>query len=237
VFIVDSFRPRGVASTEQQQGALDPMANVADTLNALVLLANDPRIDKSRIAEMGFSRGGNVAIDTYFDLFRHAVIPGDLKFAANIPVYPSCAIRYRADATNTNHGPMLVLMGGKDDAGLASLCASYIDELNHTNNLNIQQKIYPNGWHGFDGYSRFQLARGAESARNCNMEVQLSAVAGNNIDAVDKTNGRKINTLQDWQQTYRSCRTFEGYHLSGDTSIRAEAEKDAVAFLKNTFGK
>ena len=52
-FVVDSFAPRGLSSTARDQSRLSTMANLADALAALRLLATHPRIDPARIGVMG----------------------------------------------------------------------------------------------------------------------------------------------------------------------------------------
>jgi dienelactone hydrolase len=53
VFIIDSFKPRGIDSTTNNQGQLDSSANVADALYGLKILATHPQIDAKRIFHMG----------------------------------------------------------------------------------------------------------------------------------------------------------------------------------------
>ena len=62
---------------------------VAEAYAALKLLANDPRIDASRIAIVGFSFGGEVAHLSAFERLRAALVPGELRFAAHVAYYPA----------------------------------------------------------------------------------------------------------------------------------------------------
>ena len=62
VFSVDSFGPRGVKSTAEDQSQVPFAADLVDAFAALKLLATHPRIDPQRIAIMGFSRGGNTSL-------------------------------------------------------------------------------------------------------------------------------------------------------------------------------
>ena len=88
IFIVDSFTPRGVVDTARDQSQLSTAANVADALAALKLLATHPRVDRQRIAVMGFSKGGQVALYTALEPYRRAIISDDLRFAAHVALYP-----------------------------------------------------------------------------------------------------------------------------------------------------
>ena len=64
IFIIDSFKPRGVDQTATDQSKVTFPAQTADALNALKLLASHPQIDATRIFNIGMSRGGGVAFDT-----------------------------------------------------------------------------------------------------------------------------------------------------------------------------
>jgi dienelactone hydrolase len=81
-FVVDSFTPRGLSSTARDQSRLSTMANLADALAALKLLATHPRIDPARIGVMGFSRGGQVALYSSLEPLRRGMIAGDYTPAA-----------------------------------------------------------------------------------------------------------------------------------------------------------
>lgn len=113
-FVVDSFTPRRISQTATDQSRLPTAANVADALAALKLLATHPRIDPARIAVIGFSKGGQVALYTSLEPYRAAVIKDPkLKFAAHIALYPYCN-----DWQISEHltgAPVLMLLGGRDD--------------------------------------------------------------------------------------------------------------------------
>ena len=95
VFIPDSYKPRGVSETNSNQDAVPYTAHVADTLNALRLLATHPQIDAARIFNMGFSRGGSTAFDTAWPTWQRPIDTNGVKFAGHIAWYPgNCNLRY-----------------------------------------------------------------------------------------------------------------------------------------------
>ena len=53
IFIIDSFRPRGVDQTATDQSKVTFPAQTADALNALRVLATHPQIDSTRIYNIG----------------------------------------------------------------------------------------------------------------------------------------------------------------------------------------
>ena len=61
-FTLDSFAGRGIVSTVADQTQLGRLNMAADSYRALEVLAKHPRIDASRIAVMGFSRGAQSAL-------------------------------------------------------------------------------------------------------------------------------------------------------------------------------
>src|SRR5437879_13462912 len=59
-FVDNSFTPRKILSTSDDQAQLSTAANVADALAALRLLANHPRIEPQRLAVMRRQQGSQV---------------------------------------------------------------------------------------------------------------------------------------------------------------------------------
>ena len=91
VFAVDSFAPRGVASTAEDQSRVTSSQMVSDAFGALKLLRANPHIDGERIGVQGGSKGGTVSIDTSLKQYaRTRKLPDDLRFAVHVPLYPSC---------------------------------------------------------------------------------------------------------------------------------------------------
>lgn len=233
VFIIDHFKPRGIDSTAANQTQIDISAGIADVYNALKLLSTHPKIDARRIALSGFSRGGHVTYEAYFDAARKPIINNDLKFAAYIPVYQGgCAVRIRSDRGNTNNVPMLALFGGKDDAvGDPQNCIDMFKDVNANANANITWKVYGSAYHGFDGFSPYRYDRNAQTDRNCTLEVDvLSVPKGLGLARNFKT-GAVINGWDEWNAARKECKTT-GHSVSGDSSVRAEAVKDVLVFLQ-----
>src|SRR5580704_17326350 len=57
-FLVDSFTGRGIVQTVTDQSQLSSLAMIIDAYRALEILSKHSAIDPSRIAVMGFSKGG-----------------------------------------------------------------------------------------------------------------------------------------------------------------------------------
>jgi len=171
-FVVDSFTPRKILSTSDDQAQLPTAANVADALAALRLLATHPQIDAQRIGVMGFSKGGQVAIYTALEPFRRGVIADDLRFAAHMPFYPYCNDWYQS--AQVTGAPMLFLLGGLDDYTPAAPCREYADWFK-SKGVDVTVTIYPNAYHEFESGMRKAFFNRYVTGRNCNMAVDLDS--------------------------------------------------------------
>ncbi len=232
VFIIDSFKPRGIDSTTNNQGQVDVSANVADALYGLKLLATHPQIDAKRIFHMGGSRGGTAVFETYWDMVRKAVITDDLKFAGHIPLYQgNCNTRFRFDRGNTNKAPMLAFLGGADDGTPADACVAYYTELNRAG-ANIKWKVLPGAFHNFDGGTpQTYLAQGV-TAKNCSIEVFLTDVKGGGLgEARDYKSDTAINGWAEWNKAFGSC-NGRGFTVGSNSAAKDQAVKDVIAFVK-----
>jgi dienelactone hydrolase len=236
VFIIDSFKPRGIDSTTNHQGQVDVSANVADVLYGLKLLATHPQIDAKRIFHMGGSRGGTAAFETYWDMVRKAVISDDLKFSGHLPLYQgNCNTRFRYDRGSergiSNKVPMLALIGGADDATPADACIAYYTELNQSG-ANIKWKVFAGAHHNFDGSSAQTYLSQGVTAKNCTIEVFLTDVKGGGLgEARDYKTGQSITGFAEWNKAFAACNS-RGFTVGANNSAREQAVKAVIAFVK-----
>lgn len=224
-FVVDSFTGRGIKSTEKDQTQLSMTADIADAYAALRLLATDPRIDKGRIAVMGFSRGGVAALYSTLEPFRQAATDGNLRFAAHVTFYPSCGISY--DSARVDGSPVLMLVGGKDNYTPARPCIAYADAL-RSKGAQVTLKEYPDAYHGFDRPTPLHSVKLATSARECHGSYDLDS--------------RKFTMVRDGQTLSGATAVAEskrcltrGITLGGDLQAQEQSPADVAAFLKAAF--
>jgi dienelactone hydrolase len=114
-FAIDSFAGRGIVNTLFDQSQLGRLNMVADSYRVLDLLAKHPRVDSSRVAVMGFSRGGQAALYSAMNRLYDTLGPANnLRFAAHLAFYPDCTTAYRED-TDVSDKPIRILQGSLDD--------------------------------------------------------------------------------------------------------------------------
>jgi dienelactone hydrolase len=235
VFIVDSFKPRGISETAQNQFVLSPAANVADAMNALKLLATHPQIDSTRIYNIGFSRGGGTAFYTAWPMYQRPVGTNGAKFAGHIPVYPAaCNIRYRADAGTKATAP--IFMAGADrkleDWQDSAVCERFAKELADAGQP-ITYKEYPGTAHGWDGRSKFFYFNNAATAKPCDMELQMTDVAGDGLgrDAKDLKTGKTLTSYAEWDAAVKSCMTNMRARIEGNERQSDVLVQDVLKFI------
>lgn len=149
---VDSFGPRGM---DENCGGFFFHEQAADGYAALGYLAAKPFVRASHVAVMGFSMGGGSVLA--------ALEKGPLeqryaeKFRAGIAFYPVC--QYASGLTT---GPMLVLVGDKDDWTPSSSCeamAAGRSELGAPrtpgDRSSIELVVHPGVHHDFDQLDLF----------------------------------------------------------------------------------
>jgi dienelactone hydrolase len=224
-FVVDSFGLRGVRQTATDQTQLSTAANVADALAALRLLATHPRIDARRIAVLGFSKGGQVALYTALEPFRRAILDEGPRFAAHVALYPYCSDWYVTE--HVTGAPMLWLLGERDDYTPIVPCREYAQWF-ASKGVETLVVVYPGAYHDFDSLRAPAFAGSLVSGRNCDVRVDLDR-----FTVMRRTNGEDITATA---STYgRNCLT-KGATVGGDRQKRDRALLDASPFLQKVLG-
>ena len=147
-FLLDSFTGRGIVFTAEDQSQLSSLAMIGDAYRALELLATHPRIDPARIAVMGFSKGGGVALYAALTRFQRLHGPAGARFAHHIAFYPPCFITYVGDEAVTDR-PIRLFHGTADDLAPLERCRAYVERLRRAG-ADAQLTAYAGAHHGFD---------------------------------------------------------------------------------------
>jgi dienelactone hydrolase len=147
-FVLDSFTGRGIAFTAEDQSQLSSLAMIGDAYRALEFLATHPRIDPARIAVMGFSKGGAVALYSALGRFQRLHGPAGARFAQHIAFYPPCFVTYAGELAVTDR-PIRLFHGTADDLAPVEPCRAYVERLRQAG-ADVQITEYPGAHHGFD---------------------------------------------------------------------------------------
>ena len=147
--VVDSFSARGLKDVcgrnWPNQTAAEERARDIDA--ALAWLGKQSFVDARRLAFMGYSYGGGVAMLRALSPGSDTTGPSPARAA--ILVYPDCAL---ADALGTKlavRQPTLLAMGALDDWTPVSQCKAVIDRIVQGRDL-VEMHIYEGAHHSFD---------------------------------------------------------------------------------------
>ena len=235
IFIIDSFKPRGVEQTATDQSKVTFPAQIADALNALKLLASHPQIDATRIYNIGMSRGGGVAFDTAWPTWQRPVNTNGAKFAGHIALYPSgCDVRFRTDDREKATAPIFMALASIDgeDWQNGNNCVKYAEDLAKNGNA-ITYKEYKGTYHGFDTNNQYVNHSAVVSSKACDMDVYVS-LQGNWIGSGSfdfKANKAMLNHAEFIYGLKQSCGELVRARTGGDSSAQKEVVKDVLKFM------
>ena len=146
-FLVDSFSGRGLTSVSANQAMLGRFNMILDAYRAHANLSAHARIDRSRIALMGFSRGGQTALYASLKRFHQAWDP-EVAFAAYIPLYASCNPTLIGD-TDVSGVPIRMFHGSADDYVPVAPCRAYVERLRAAGN-DVRLTEFADAHHAYD---------------------------------------------------------------------------------------
>jgi len=171
-FLVDSFSGRGLTRTSTNQALLGHLNMVLDGYRAFDVLANHPSIDPTRVAVMGFSRGGQSALYSSLKRFQQAWNPRAV-FAAHIPLYASCNPTLIGD-TDVSPVPIRQFHGAADDYVPVAPCRGYFERLRAAGR-DVLLTENPGAHHGYDnplGNKTPAVSKGRRSLRACKLKEE-----------------------------------------------------------------
>jgi dienelactone hydrolase len=167
--VIDSFTPRGIDTTVDDQSTVTDADMLGDAAAALKAIASHPKIDRDRIGLIGFSKGGTVAVKTA--LRRYLRDAGDAKFAVLIALYPWCG---DMPMNFTPAGAPLTMLLGADDTYVGTAaCREYAKKFEAAGG-KLTLNIYPGAKHDWDfpGPTSWTMRRAQNSSHCIYDEVQ-----------------------------------------------------------------
>jgi dienelactone hydrolase len=213
VVIPDSFTTRGFPDgvcTDARPGrrAVSPATRVRDAYDALAYARTLGSVDARRVGLMGGSHGGSAALasmlapDGDADAFATEKRAG---FVAGVALYPSCAPSGRTWVNRSGVyapiGPVLILIGDKDDWTPAEPCQALADAARRAGHP-VSLKIYPGAHHAFDN---------DRPVRYVGARINQNAPGGRGA-----TTG---GDPQAWADSIREVRAFFARHLKGEARV------------------
>ncbi len=231
--VIDSFKPRGVTSTVDDQTRVTTSQMILDAYAALAFLATDKRIDPARIGVMGFSKGGTVALWSAMKAVGdRAEASGGTKqrFAFHLPFYPGCNFQYRSPATTG--GPILMMLGELDDYTQPQTCIDYAKRL-QAGGVKVEYQVVPGAYHAWETESGPHYLARAERVRRCEYLIE----GDGRYTWVKDKDGNPVTPVtlapKDVVEHSRSeCRNYGPKVGGGNAEMKRKALAEAFGFLE-----
>jgi dienelactone hydrolase len=163
VLVLDSFGGRDIQEVCTGRWSISSLSRILDAYRALELLATHPRVDPARIALMGFSHGGRIALWAAMERFRERwARPGAPGFAAYLAFYPASCWYTLAGEAAVSDRPIRLFHGTGDDWTPIGPCREYLGRLQRAGR-DVALFEYPGAHHGFDNAALGPAVRYAQA--------------------------------------------------------------------------
>jgi dienelactone hydrolase len=218
-FVLDTFTGRGIVTTSEDQSQLHSLAMLYDSYRSLDLLAKHARIDGTRIAIMGFSKGAVAAVYSSVARFNKMHGTPSVTFAAHIGFYTPCNTKF-LDETVVTGKPIRLFHGISDDLVQIGPCRAFTERLRAAGR-DAKLTEYQNAWHVFDSPGPALVDRKGQNGGACRNE--------------EREGGQIINTEtgKPYSSTDR-CVTQDA-HTGYSPNAHAASIRDVGGFLNDTF--
>jgi dienelactone hydrolase len=221
-FALDGFTGRGLTSVNTDQALLGRLNMILDAYRMLDILAKHPRVDPSRIALMGFSRGGQATLFASLKRFHQLWNKSGIEFAAYLPFYPDCMTTYQSDTVVADR-PIRIFHGTPDDYNPVATCKAYVEQL-RVAGRDVQLTEYPNASHAFD-VPLLPLTptaiKDAQTVRRCRIR--------------EASPGQLINAETGQLFTYKDSCVERDPHVGYDPTATQAARQSVKDLLKAVF--
>ncbi len=225
----DSFASRGTTGMVLSASPAYLPAGVADAYAALRRLADEPRIDTTRVALLGFSFGGDIAHLTALELLRSALDPGQ-RFAAHVAFYPAGSIGAMAEVNAYTGAPVLMLLGEKDDNLPVAKMENYLGYARRAGHAApVELVIYPGAVHAWtvSDLVKPRFYPDYLSTKKCPVLLLRQGppmlLAGGELEPFDP------------DALVACMREAPGYTMGFNAAVRAQSFADAVRFLRKNL--
>ncbi|MDP3521298.1 MAG: dienelactone hydrolase family protein [Hydrogenophaga sp.] len=223
VLAIDSFGARGLTDTTEQQANLPTLYMTKDAFagrRQLIALGYPPE----KLAVMGFSKGGGVALHA---ADRNFLPEEQDRFAVGIPVYPGCNVRLREPKLANK---LFFALAEKDNYTGTKICQDIAEDY-RSRGGDIVVKVYPGALHSFDNDPAIgretYLAR-AHSYRDCMVYLEPDGAytyAGKRYQDGD---------LSIYRDMARTCVKM-GVSIGANAQQKAAFTADVIQYLDQTL--
>ena len=233
-FVVNSFEKRGILSGEDILKKLfhSYSTRISDAYAALELLSTHPKIDRSKIAVLGYSHGAKVALFVASEKIRLSFIVDDLQFAASIAYYPGCLPQIKdIDFTDA---PILMLLAEKDNICPVGACLDYAQRIKDSG-ANVKAIVYQRAHHGFPVYSENKAIKASSLPDWGNCEQKEYIFLQNDGTWYSPHLNKILDEVDVYGEYTANCRKDGEAIVGGNKEAKIESIKEYQNLLRNVF--
>lgn len=225
--VLDSFSSRGLTNSLYDQSQIEQWDIENDAIAALKLLAADERFKRDRIAIMGVSKGGTVAMDTAMSIRRKWMGAGDIAFAAHVAISPDCT--WITSNPRTTGAPILFLLAELDDQTPAEPCVAEAERIRTAGNSRVEAKVYSGAHHAWEELGKSpEYDPDAENYSQCRVWIE-------NDGSMYSAETEELLPEDDWHTWAKdNCMTYGATCCGGSPELKGTATRDIIEFLRRS---
>jgi len=230
VCLVDPFGARAVESTVANQTQYSFASSAFDVVATLGVLAADPRIDATRIAAQGHSRGGAAVIIAAMRRFAQPLV-GDLAFAGVFAAYPWCGQQFLHP--DVGHTVVRAVIGDQDEWCSPMAVQAQIQAIALTG-ADATMRIVPGAHHSFDRHE--DVHELAEARVSPNAPIEFLADDGAMIDPTTGVADPSRTDLHQFRDAMKAGFGRQGARLGATGDQPAVFVEEMLAFHRRVLG-
>jgi dienelactone hydrolase len=220
-FVMDSFTGRGLKVVSNDQGKLGRFNMTLDTFKAWEMLSKDARLDSSKMAVLGQSRGGTAVIYSAMQRFQKLWSP-QFRVKVTIAMYPSCFDHI--DEDERVESTLREYHGDLDDYASTQQCSNWIQRLEQLN-IDAHSTVFSGVAHSFDS------PLGVLAPKT---SVNIGSQSQTQCKVVEK-NGVLFNVNEGHEFSYKdACVTLDP-HSNSAPKETAQVREEVRKLLKEKF--
>ncbi|MDR0827678.1 MAG: dienelactone hydrolase family protein [Desulfovibrio sp.] len=221
-FVVDSFGPRGIKETLSDQSRIADEDMEKDAYAAYAHLKDNGMVDPERIAVMGVSRGGSIALHTALAARRAWFSRPKNDFAAHICLVPPCYMQQRYPGVSGR--PILFMLAGKDDFTGVEQARLYAERMRE-HGADITLLTYPEAHHAWEATGKLVYLPLAENYSSSLFWIEDDG-------RISGVSGEKSMTRQEFFRRRERWRVLGAHAGGGNAALKSQAAADIAVFLE-----
>jgi len=227
VLVVDSFSPRGVRRTGDDQNRVAQTKSNSDAFAGHRWLSSQNWVDPKKIIVLGMSRGGEAAYSAALEGLRKRMDVGNAAFAAHVAIAMGGCNFPQRDVRTTG-GPIFFMLGELDETQLVGPCIDYVEKMRKAGKATIRVAIYPGVYHAYEATGGVTFAADNWASHDCVGRFDRDE----NMRLYHRGTNRRIPPGLQSDYLFKTC-LQRGYIVGGDERVKAQATADLLQFLRD----